>query len=390
MMLLVSGISNTFPVFFPALLAEFGGSRAATASTVSLMWLVGALLGPVAGVLVDRGSPRVLVAGGLGASALGLTGAMLAPSLPLFVASLGLGGGVAVGLTGMVTQAAVIADTYARRRGIATGIAFSGSMAAYVLSSPAQWAIARLGWRATLGGYLALVLLLIPLALAIYPSRLGPRASGGPAAPGRGGVSAVVRAFPFWALAFVSTTAPLVGYLVTVQHALYFDALGFPAPEAAAMLAVGGVLSTAGRVLVGLVADRFGAAPAGVASFALSLAGTLCLAGLEVWPGRPLAYAYVLLVFLPLGTRAVVIPLLVQRLAAPARFGAVYGWVVLANSVGAGLGPLVSGGLYDLWHSYLLIYLTAAGLIALALAALGAFLAATPERAGGDGRGRAA
>ena len=33
----------------------------------------------------------------------------------------------------MVTQAAVIADTYARRRGFATGIAFSGSMAGYVL-----------------------------------------------------------------------------------------------------------------------------------------------------------------------------------------------------------------------------------------------------------------
>ena len=29
--LLVTGITNTFPVFFPPLLAEFGGSRAATA-----------------------------------------------------------------------------------------------------------------------------------------------------------------------------------------------------------------------------------------------------------------------------------------------------------------------------------------------------------------------
>ena len=36
-MLLVAGITNTFPVFLPALLAEFGGSRAATASTASLL-----------------------------------------------------------------------------------------------------------------------------------------------------------------------------------------------------------------------------------------------------------------------------------------------------------------------------------------------------------------
>src|SRR5262245_35453031 len=38
-MLLVSGFNNTFPVFFPPLLEEFGGSRAATGSTASLLWL---------------------------------------------------------------------------------------------------------------------------------------------------------------------------------------------------------------------------------------------------------------------------------------------------------------------------------------------------------------
>jgi predicted MFS family arabinose efflux permease len=363
-------------VFFPPLLAEFGGSRAATASTVSLMWLVGASLGPLAGHLVDRWSPRLLVAIGLAASALGLAGAMMAPSLPLFVVSLGLGGGVAIGFTGMVVQAAVIADLYGRRRGVATGIAFAGSMAAYMLSAPAQWAIASVGWRATLGGYLAIVLGLIPSVLAVYPRRLGVQAPA-PPAPVRRGVGDVVRTPAFWTLAFVSLTAPLVGYLATVQHALYLDALGFPAAEAAAMLAIGGVLSTSGRVLIGSVADRLGAPVAGVVSLTMSLVGTLCLAGLEIWPGRLLAYAYVALVFLPLGTRAVVIPLLVRRLASPERFGAVFGWLVLANSAGAGLGPLLSGGLYDLTRSYALIYLTAAALIALTIAALGAFLAAT-------------
>jgi hypothetical protein len=45
-MLLVAGITNTFPVFLPALLAEFGGSGAATAATASLLWVGGALLSP--------------------------------------------------------------------------------------------------------------------------------------------------------------------------------------------------------------------------------------------------------------------------------------------------------------------------------------------------------
>ena len=65
-MLLVAGITNTFPVFLPALLTEFGGSRGATAATASLLWLGGALLSPVAGYLVARWNPRLLVSLGLG------------------------------------------------------------------------------------------------------------------------------------------------------------------------------------------------------------------------------------------------------------------------------------------------------------------------------------
>lgn len=115
-MLLVAGITNTFPVFLPALLAEFGGSRAATTSTASLLWLKGAVLSTLAGYLVARGDPRLLVSIGLG-------------------------------LTGMTTHAALIADAYVHRRGLATGIAFGGSMAAYALAPPAQWAISHWGWR---------------------------------------------------------------------------------------------------------------------------------------------------------------------------------------------------------------------------------------------------
>lgn len=376
-MALVSGIGNTFPVFFPPLLAEFQASRAATASTVSVFWLVGAALSPLAGQMLDRLGPRTIVVAGLSATALGLLGGALAPSLPLFVASVGVGGGIGVGCTGMVTQAAVIASEYVRRRGFATGIAFSGSMAGYVLAGPAQWAISLLGWRVTLGCYVGLVLLLVPAVAAVYPRRRAPAAER--AAPGAA-VWPLLRSFPFWALAFVFSMAPLVGYLATTQHALYFAALGFPAAEAAAMLTVGGLLSTSGRALVGLAADRFGAPASGLVVLSMSLLGTLALVGLEFHPGRLLAWTYVALVFLPLGTRAVVVALLVPRLAPPSRFGAVFGVLVLLNSAGAAAGPFASGALYDLTGSYLAIYATAATLIALGLAALVAFLLATGPR----------
>ena len=120
-MLLVAGITNTFPVFLPALLAEFGGSRAATASTASLLWIGGALLSPVAGYLVARWNPRRLVCLGLAIVAGGMLLGSLAPTLPLFLVAMGIGGGIGLGLTGMTTHAALIADAYVRRRGLATG-----------------------------------------------------------------------------------------------------------------------------------------------------------------------------------------------------------------------------------------------------------------------------
>jgi hypothetical protein len=137
------------------------------------------------------------------------------------------------------------------------------------------------------------------------------------------------------------------------------------------------MLSTSGRAFVGLAADRFGAPAAGLVVLSMSLLGTLALTALEAWPSHVLAYLYVLLVFLPLGTRAVVVSLLVRRIAPPQRFGAVFGVLVMINSAGAGTGPLLSGALYDLTRSYLVIYGTAAALLALSLAALVAFLCTT-------------
>lgn len=373
-MLLVSGIGNTFPVFFPPLLAEFGGSRAATALTVSLIWICGAVVGPVAGALVDRRDPRLIVAAGILATALGLAGGALAPTLPVFIACVGLGAGIGVGLTGMVTQAAVIADAYTRRRGFATGIAFAGSMAGYVLAAPAQVAIERIGWRGTLGVYVVVVVALIPCALLVYPSRLRARAVDDSRDRTLG---VIARARPFWTLAVVFSVAPLVGYLATTQHALYFTSHGFPAAEAAAMLMVGGVLSTSGRALAGLAADRLGAPTVGVVSYTMTLIGTLCLAAFEFHPARWLAYGYVLFVFLPLGTRATVVAMLIPRLAPASRFGAVFGALAIGNSLGAALGPFLSGAIYDLTRSYLAIYGVAVVLVATGLAALLSFLVRT-------------
>jgi predicted MFS family arabinose efflux permease len=381
-MALVGGLPAVFPVFMPALLADFGGSRAAVAAWMSLFWLVGAVVGPLAGRWVDRGDPRLVVSAGLLFTAAGTAAAALAPSLTWFTIPIGVLGGVGAGLTGFVPQAAVIGETYRVRRGFATGIAFAGSMVGYALAMPAHVVIEAIGWRWSLVAWAVLLVTLVPLVLARYPCRLGERRSPAPVSSAAGDHRrAVARTTAFWALAVSFALPPFVGYLLTLHHVLYFSSRGFTAGEAAAMLFAGGILSTLGRAAVGYVADRLGGPTAAVASWMLTLAGALSLIGFETGRLPLLAYAYVLFVFPQMGSRATVVSVLVTRIAPPGRYGAVFGLLVIGNGLGAGLGPFVSGALYDLTHSYLVIFVTAASLIAVAITALFVFLRTAPAAA---------
>jgi predicted MFS family arabinose efflux permease len=190
-------------------------------------------------------------------------------------------------------------------------------------------------------------------------------------------VRSIIFSVPFAALLIVFTIAPFTGYLATTQHAVYIETIGFSAWEASAMLMVGGVLSTAGRALAGLAADRLGAAATGFASYGMTLFGALSLLALDVWPSRLLAYGYVVFIFFPLGTRATIVSVLVGRIAPASAFGMIFGLLAIGNSLGAASGPLLSGLIYDATQSYRAIYVTAVGLVLLAIAALVVFVRTT-------------
>jgi len=376
-MLLISGFPNAYVLFLPSLLAEFHASRAATVSPMSFVWIGGAVLGPLAGWLVARRNPRLVVMAGLGAAACGFALGAAAPTLPVFVASVGIAVGIGLGLTSIPTQAALLADTYSRRRGVAMGIAFSGSMAAFVLGPVTQGIIDGFGWRTAFGCYAAALVALVPVAWRVLPGRLGERRVA--ADPARVAASdrpmaAIVLSVPFWSLMVVFSVPPLFGFLAITQHALYFPARGMSVGETSMMLAVGGVLAAFGRILAGMAADRFGAPVAGFVSFSSSVLGVLCLLAMEAWPARLLAYGYVLFLFMPLGSRATIVSILLSRIAGPRSYGPVFGLIGIGNSLGGAAGPWLSGAIFDRTQSYLTLYLTTLGFAAAGLGALAVFL----------------
>jgi predicted MFS family arabinose efflux permease len=376
-MLLISGFPNSYVLFLPPLLAEFQAPRATIASPLSYIWITAAALGPVAGWLVARRNPRLVVIGGLGATAVGLLLGAHASTLSVMIASVGIAVGMGLGLTGLSTQAALLADSYSRRRGVAMGIAFSGAMAAFVLGPITQRLISSYGWRAAFVCHAAALLALIPVAWRVLPTRLGAHVSStgstALAAPSKS-LGHTVLSIPFWSLLVVFTVPPLFGNLATTQHALYFPARGFSVAETSLMLGAGGVLAASGRVLAGILADRVGAPAAGLISFSISTAGVLSLLAMETWPVRIFAYGYVLLLFMPLGSRATIVSVLLGRIAGPRNYGPLFGLLGIGNSLGSAAGPWLSGAIFDHTHSYLVIYLTALGFAVAGLAALAVFV----------------
>ena len=378
-MFLTSGITNAFPVFLPSLLDEFGGSRGATAATASLFWLLAAFVGPLSGYWMVRADPRLVLSAGLAATATGLAIGTQVTSLPAFLVAVGGCGGIGLGLTGMVAHAPLISRDYTHRRGLATGIAFSGSMLAYTLSPGIQWAITALGWRGTFALYTAAILALVPPVWWIHPRRL--TAGGGPTtALSQRGLGSIVASVRFWALLVVFTMPPLIGYLAITQHALYFRAMGLSAGEASLLLGLGGALAAGGRALSGWLADRIGGVATGFVSYASTLLGLLLLLGLEAWPGRLLAYGYVFFMFLAMGSRATIVAVLVSRVAPGEKYGVVFGLLAIGNSLGAALGPWLSGFLYDVTGSYAVIYLAAVGFALVAILALVIFTLSARQR----------
>jgi len=119
----------------------------------------------------------------------------------------------------------------------------------------------------------------------------------------------------------------------------------------------------------------------GFLSFTSTLLGLLFPLGTEVWPWRLLAYAYVLFMFLPMGSRSTIVAVLVSRIVPAERYGLVFGLLAVGNGLGAALGPWLSGFLYDVTGSYATIYLAAVGFTLVAGLALLLFTLSARRRA---------
>jgi MFS family permease len=351
-----SGLFMAFPVLYVALLAEFAWSRAEGAAIQSLATLVMGVATPAAGLLLDRFGPHRLFPLAALVLALGLAGAGIGRTLWHLYLAYGLVGGLGHSTLASTPNMVVVSKWFGHARGRAIGLVDLGTGLGSALFVPTtQLLISWIGWRATLLAHAALLAaLLVPLnrlqrfpPTAVAGAPPGPATAGGPWTLAR-----ATRSPAFWALAFIRFAAGLAFHMTNVHVVPFLVGLGRSALAAASTLGAVSLVSMAGRVLVGMAADRLGRELALTLAFASAAGGIAMLPALAATGAPAFLFLFIALYGLSQGSGGIVTIAKAADLFQGPRLATIAGWITIASGVGEAAGAWFGGYVYDRTGGY--------------------------------------
>ena len=377
---------TAFSLLFPPILTEFGWDRSSTAAAFSFGFVAATLYSPMIGFLMDRLGPRLILPAGAGMVSIGLilTTSITQPWHLYLAFGLFVGGGSM--FISYLGHSLFVPYWFARKRGLALGITFAGAGVGSIILFPwLQDTITRVGWRDACW-IMALVLFVtvVPLNSILQRRRpedlgLAPDGEAGAdasqAAPGRADtivdhawaatdwtLALAVRTARFWWLGLAMATCLYAWYAVQVHQTKYLDDIGFSPQLAAYALGLVGLTGSAGQIGLGFLSDRIGREWV----WTLSLSGFgLCYALLLVLHDQPshvLLYSMVAAQgLLGYGVSAVYGAVAVEIFQSR-HYGTIYGTLSVAGSLGAAVGPWLTGLVYDQTGTYAPAFWLAIGL----------------------------
>lgn len=370
------------PVFLVPLQEHFGWSRAAIAGGSATAAVVSGMVSPLVGMWIDRYGSRVVMAAG--AFVMGAAFVLLSAMGALWQLY-ALNALAAMGITcaAWIPNQTLIANWFARQRGLAMGIALTGIGFGGLVMAPLTAAlIARLGWRlafAVQGGLIwVLVVTSILVLVRSRPADIGLLPDGDTDTAEHAAESArsaaagldlgqALRTGGFWILAtahFLWTFASLsiIGHFVA-----YLRDFGFESHTAAAALGFTIGISVAGRVLFGFLADATSKRHVLAAGLAISGLGIFVLLSVESFAALPV---FVITYGVALGGIAVLFPLLVGECFGLLAYGKILGLIMIAATLGGAAGPVLTGRIYDVTGSYRIAFILHVGAFLAAAAAV--------------------
>jgi MFS family permease len=342
------GVVYSFGAFFKPIAAQFGANRSETSAIFSITSCISFVLGPFTGHLADRYGPRRIATIGALAIGIGLAATSRIHHLWMAYITYGFGVGIAIACC-YVPMLAAVGGWFLKRRNAALGIAASGiGVGTLVIAPITAELIHRLGWRAA---YVVLAVaataLLLICAWLIEPPPIeldAPEFS----------VRRIIRTGPFklmYAACMFWTVATSIPFVFLPSYA---QGVGINAVAAATLVGFIGFASTAGRLGLGPLADRFGLiATYRFCLLVLGLCFTLWLYG----KSYGMLVAFALVMGASYGGAVALTPAVVAELFGTRGLGVILGTLYTGSAIGTLLGPPFCGALIDRTGSYRLAIL---------------------------------
>ncbi len=365
------GAMMSLAVFLQPITQATGWSRTGVSSAMTLNFLIMGAAGFGWGALNDRYGTRPVVLAGSVLLGLGLVLASRATSPLQFL----LAYGVIVGLSAgsfVVPMMTAVTGWLTSHRSLAVSLVSAGIGVAPMTISPlAAWLLTSHDWRgAQLIIGLLVWVLLIPAALFVRQPPAVAGQGGAASAPAEHSpvrVSDALVSAPFivLALTFFACCATHAGPIFhTISYAVV---CGIPTVAAVSIYSLEGLAGLGGRVVLGILGDRYGAKRVLIAGLIVQALG----AGSFVFVNRLQEFYAVAAVFgFAYGGVMPLYAVLARDYFGQQIMGTVLGAAAMVSSLGMALGPSVGGWIFDTFGGYAWLYIGsfAIGLGAVAIA----------------------
>jgi MFS family permease len=364
-----SGIRLSFSVFYVTLREDFGWSAASTASVFSVYMLVQATCSPLIGWCLDRYGVRRLFP----LAAMWVGGSLLLCSGMQNLAQFMLAYGVLlpIGQTGLAAGpvSVVLARWFPEMRSRAIALADVGAalgLGLYPLLS--RWLIVSYGWRwAFVWLGVSMVLLVVPLTFWQRPApshRADARHAEPPqpcehhtshtAARPSWTLRRAMRTLPFWMLFGTLLCMNLSSQVLNVHLMALLISMGVVANAAAGMVGLVNLVSLAGRLGLGWMADSIGRSLAFTVALVCSMIGIGFLLHMTPANASWVIIAFVASFGLTKGSGGIMIASKAADVFYGDGLGRIYGVITMASGLAGALGPLWAGWLVDRTGQYTL------------------------------------
>ena len=360
--------------FVGPVITEFGWSASQFFLSYTVLMCFGLLTGPLIGAIAQRSGLLVVGVVGLIGHSFGYVilsfnnGSLMMWYLTWALLAFLGAGSLPIVWTG------VLNGWFSKHRGKAIGITMAGTgLGAFLLPPIVEFLISNYGWRTAYRGIgIGALLVSLPIVISMFREAAGAATAHGAQAtaqqPSSWGMTRgqAMHTPQFWILGVVLfvTVIVLAGLLSNFERIM--SEKGFERSSIATIAAVMGLTVIVGRILAGVLVDRFWAPGVAACFFVLPTAGLLILLNVDMTLATGALVG--ILIGLAAGAELDLLAFLTSKYFGPANYPAIFGVIIAFFTVGAGLAPPLFGAVAQAFDGYTVMLTASVGLLLVSIA----------------------